>query len=94
MSREKGGSSCTYPARPQDVDVTAADTTVGDANVDIGLLPLLGLILLPDHVALSGLLVLAHPSLKFVVCCHGCGLLGGALVFVNGLRSPNVGCSR
>jgi hypothetical protein len=39
-------------------------------DVDISLLPLLRLILLPFHVALTGVLVEAHPSLEFIVCSH------------------------
>lgn len=52
------------------MNVRTADSGVSDANIDISLFPLLGLVLLPDHVALGGLFVLTHPSLKLVVGAH------------------------
>jgi len=61
------------PSGADGVNVTTADTRVGDFNVDIGLLERLGLELLPDHVALGGLLVETHPSFEFVVLCRGHG---------------------
>lgn len=62
------------PAGADGVNVTTADTGVGDLDVDVGLLKGLGLEFLPDHVALGGLLVETHPSFEFVVLCcrHDC----------------------
>jgi len=51
--------------------VRAADTAVCDLDIDVGLLPLLGLKFLPDHLALDGAGVEAHPALELVVgLCH------------------------
>lgn len=57
----------SYPSTAQSVQIRATDTTVGDLDVDIGLLPGLGLKLLPDHLAIGSLLVQAHPALELVV---------------------------
>lgn len=56
----------TYPSTAQSVHVRTTDTTVSDLDVDIGLLPRLGLELLPDHLALSSLGAQAHPALELV----------------------------
>jgi hypothetical protein len=44
--------------------------------VDVGLLESLGLIGLPDHVALGGVGVKANPSLELVIGRHVCGVCG------------------
>lgn len=55
------------PARLESVKIGSADTAVGDLNVNIILFPLLGLELLPLHLALNGLLIETEPSLELVV---------------------------
>jgi hypothetical protein len=60
----------THPSTAQSVQIRAADTTVGDLDIDIGLFPVLGLEFLPDHVALARARVKAHPSFELVVCRH------------------------
>ena len=60
----------TYPAAAKSVQIRTADPAVGDLDVDIGLLPFLGLKLLPDHLAFGRLLVEAHPPFKLVVLSH------------------------
>jgi hypothetical protein len=52
------------PSRAKHVQIRAADTAVADLNVDVVLLPLLGLELAPLHFALNGLGIEAQPSLK------------------------------
>lgn len=52
------------------MQIGAANARVGDFDVNVGLFPGLGLILLPNHFALGGLGVQAHPSFKFVVGRH------------------------
>jgi hypothetical protein len=66
--------------------------------VDVGLLESLGLIGLPDHVALGGVGVKANPSLELVIGRHACGVCGvvdwcGAKVYSNNsnLKSDNRG---
>lgn len=49
------------------MQVRATDTTVADLDVDVGLLPRLGLELLPDHLSLAGLGAEAHPALELVI---------------------------
>lgn len=49
------------------MQVRAADTRVGDFNVDVVVLPLLGLELAPGHVAVSRLGIVALPAFKLVV---------------------------
>lgn len=64
------------PASAESVDIRAADSRVRNFNVYIVFVPSLGLKLLPDHVALDGLFVQAHPALEFVVLRgHDCVLL-------------------
>lgn len=63
-------ASGTYPAGAEGVNIGAADARVGDLDVDVGLLPDLGLIPLPHHVTLGGGGVCADPSLKLVVGGH------------------------
>jgi len=55
------------PSGADGVDITTADTGVGDFDIDIGLFERLGLELLPFHVTLGSVLVEAHPSFEFVV---------------------------
>ena len=58
------------PATPKRVQVRAADAAMGDFDVDVRLLPRLGLILLELQVALRGLWVKAHPALELVIGTH------------------------
>lgn len=57
------------------VDVRAANSRVGDFNVNVGFLESLWLIALPDHVALGGIGVEADPAFEFVVGRH-VGMIG------------------
>lgn len=57
----------TYPSAAQGVHVGATDSTVGNSHVDISLLPRLRLELLPNHVALGGSLVQAHPAFELII---------------------------
>jgi hypothetical protein len=52
------------------VQVRTADTAVRDLDIDVGLFPLLGSEFLPDHVALAGSGIKAHPAFELVVCRH------------------------
>lgn len=58
------------PAVAQEVQVAAAHAAVRDLDVDVVLLPRLGLDLLPDHLALHRAWVVGRPALELVVCCH------------------------
>lgn len=49
------------------MQIRPTDTTVGDLDINIGLLPLLGLELLPDHVAIGGSAIKAKPAFELVV---------------------------
>lgn len=51
------------------MQVGATDATVGDLDVDVCLLPRLGLKGLPLHVS-HGILVEAQPALELIVLCH------------------------
>lgn len=67
--------ACTYPTRAEGVKVRAADAGVADLDVDIVVLverpDLVLREVLPDHIALCGLGVQAHPALEGVVLrCH------------------------
>jgi hypothetical protein len=64
--REREGG-LTYPAASQGVYVGAADAAVGYLDVDVGLFPFLGGKLLPNHAAVCGGLVEAHPAFELVV---------------------------
>ena len=75
------------PSAAEGVDVATADAAVGDFDVDVGLLPGLGLVLFPVHFALDGVFVFAHPSLEFVVGGHGCG---GGVQRVNSLYQGSI----
>lgn len=59
--------SSTYPSAAQGVHIRTTDTAMRHSHVNVGLLPWLGLELLPNHLALGGLLVKAHPTLELVV---------------------------
>lgn len=51
--------------------IRAAHAAVGNFDIAVPRLKRLGLELLPDHVALGGAGVQAHPALKLVVgLCH------------------------
>lgn len=50
--------------------VRAADTAVGDLDVDVILRPLLGLEAAPPHLALDGIGRLSEPPLELVVGSH------------------------
>lgn len=56
--------------RAESVDVGAADTAGLDLDVDIVVGEGLGLVLLPDHLAVNGLRAQAAPALKLVVGGH------------------------
>lgn len=49
------------------MQVGAADAAVGDFDVHVVFLEGLGRVFLPDHLALGGLLVQAHPAFELVV---------------------------
>lgn len=66
LQSKDGVNEHAYPTASESVQVGSADTAVGDLDVNIGLLPGLGLELLPDHVA-DGVLVKAHPALELVI---------------------------
>lgn len=57
----------TYPSGAESVKVAAADTAVRDLDIDVGLLPRLGLKLAPLHLALGRAGIEAKPSFKLVV---------------------------
>ena len=57
----------SYPSTTQGVQIRATDTTVSDLDIDIGLLPRLGLEFLPDHLALGGFGVEAYPAFELVI---------------------------
>ena len=46
--------NCRSPAAAQSVKIAAADATMRDLDIDVGLLPRLGLVTLPFHVTLDG----------------------------------------
>jgi hypothetical protein len=53
------------------VKVRATDTAMGDLYVDIGLLPCLGFVSLPFHIAIYRVLIKPHPALEGVIGrCH------------------------
>jgi hypothetical protein len=52
------------------MEIRSADTAVGDLDVDVCLLPWLGLKGAPDHFALVGIFVQAEPAFKLVVGRH------------------------
>lgn len=60
-----------YPATAESVQIGTADTAVSDLDVNIGLLPRLGLKLLPDHLSVGRVLIETHPSFKLVILSHG-----------------------
>lgn len=62
------------PATPESVQITAANPTVGDFDINVRLFPGLGLVALPFHVALGGTGVETQPSLKLIRVAHGCRL--------------------
>ena len=64
---------CRRPATTESVQITATDATMGDFDIDVGLLPRLRLVALPFHVPLGGARVETEPSLKLVRCAHDCG---------------------
>lgn len=61
-----------YPSTAESVQVGATDTTVRDLDVDISLLPGLGLKLLPDHLSLAGFGAETHPSFELVIGGRHC----------------------
>ena len=75
-SKSSGGSywvESGTPATSQRVQVGAADTAMGDFDIDVRFLPRLWLVLLELQVTFHGLWVKAHPALELVVCIHGFG---------------------
>ena len=64
-------NSCT-PATAESVQITAADPTVRDFDINVRLFPSLGLVALPFHFALGGTGVETQPSFKLVRGAHGC----------------------
>lgn len=64
--------SCMYPSAAQGMHIGAADTAMGDLDIDVGLFPWLGLELLPNHLALAGLGTEAHPALELVITLAHC----------------------
>jgi hypothetical protein len=52
------------------VKVRAADTAVCDLDVDVVLLPLLGLKGIPLHLSIDGARITAKPALEFVIGRH------------------------
>lgn len=59
------------PATSERVQIRAANTAMGDFDVDVCLLPSLWFVLLELQVAFRGLWVKAHPALELVICTHG-----------------------
>ena len=57
------------PSGPQSVQVRTADSRVSDLDIDVGLFEWLAVLgeLLPDHLAVRGLVAQAHPSFELVV---------------------------
>ena len=79
---------CT-PATAESVQITAADPTVRDFDINVRLFPSLGLVALPFHFALSGTGVKTQPSLKLVRGAHGCSVKrDGGLVCVKYSSMP------
>lgn len=66
------------------MNVGAADSRVCDLDIDICLLPWLGLKLLPHHVAIGRRSVQANPALEFVVGRHFCKNWRSLLVLLVG----------
>ena len=65
--------SVTYPPGTKCVKIRTADTAVRNLDIDIILSPRLRLKLLPNHVAVDGVFVEAHPSFELVWHGHiGC----------------------
>ena len=64
-------NGCT-PATAESVQITAADPTVRDFDINVRLFPSFGLVALPFHFALGGTGVKTQPSLKLVRGAHGC----------------------
>lgn len=58
------------PAGSENVNITTADTAVADLDIDIILVEWLWVVALPDHLALSRVLVEAAPAFKLAVACH------------------------
>ena len=58
------------PARSKSVKIRTADTAVSDLDVDVVLLPDLGLETAPFHLAVHGLRVTTKPSFKLVIGRH------------------------
>lgn len=56
-----------YPATSQGVEIGAADSAVGDFDVDVGFFPGFGGEFFPDHVAFGARFVEAEPAFEFVV---------------------------
>ena len=54
------------PATAESVQITAANPTVRDFDINVRFFPGLGLVALPFHVALRGTGVETQPSLKLV----------------------------
>ena len=71
--------NCGRPTATESVQITATDAAVGDFDIDVGLLPGLGLVALPFHVALDGAGVETEPALEVV----GCGHDGGDVMSIN-----------
>ena len=72
-----------YPSAAESVYISTADAAVGYLDVDVCFLPGLGFKFAPLHLSLDGVLVVAEPSLEFVVghchwtlmlICRCCGL--------------------
>lgn len=62
--------TCWSPSGSQDVNVATTDTAVADLNVDIVFVEWLGVVALPDYLALSRVLVETAPSFELAVACH------------------------
>ena len=58
------------PATPERMQIGAANATVGDFDVDVGLVEWFRRVRLPDHFTLRGVLVQTHPALECVVGRH------------------------
>jgi len=56
----------THPSVAKGVQVGSADAAVGDSDVNVGLLPLLGLKLGPDHLSIGRRSVERSPTLKLI----------------------------
>lgn len=59
------------PSTSERVQIRAANTAMGDFDVDVCLLPCLWFVLLEFQVAFRGLWVKTHPALELVICTHG-----------------------